>query len=74
MGQLDDGPVGPADVLARAALGAQARDHLDDEVDLVGQQGVQVHEGIAAQRGQFDVGGEMRVVGQTPTVAVEQFP
>ncbi len=36
--ELDDGAVGAADVLARAALGAEPRDDLDDEVDLVGQQ------------------------------------
>ena len=33
--ELDDGAVGAADVLARAALRAKAGDDLDDEVDLV---------------------------------------
>ena len=35
LGELDDGAVGAADVLACTALGAQARHDLDDEVDLV---------------------------------------
>ena len=45
--ELDDGAVGAADVLARAALRAQARDDLDDEVDLVRQQRVEVDEALA---------------------------
>jgi hypothetical protein len=42
--ELDDGAVRAADVLAGAALRAQARDDLDDEVDLVRQQRVEVDE------------------------------
>ena len=38
LGELDDRPVRPADVLARPTLGPQAGDDLDDEVDLVGEQ------------------------------------
>jgi hypothetical protein len=48
--ELDDGAVRAADVLARAALGAKPRDDLDDQVDLVGQQRVEVDEASARAR------------------------
>ena len=38
LGKLNDGSVGAADVLGCAALGAESRDNLDDEVDLIRQQ------------------------------------
>ena len=64
LGQLDDGAVGAADMLAGTALGAQTRDDLDDEVNLVGQQGVEVDECLGGQLRQLDVGGETGVVGE----------
>ena len=47
--ELDDGAVRAADVLARAPLRAQARDDLDDEVDLVREQRIEVDEGCRAR-------------------------
>ena len=46
LGELDDRAVGAADVLAGAALRPQAGDDLDDQVDLVGQQRVEVDEAL----------------------------
>ena len=43
--------------LARAALGAQPGDDLDDEIDLVGQQRVEVDEAIVRDLWKFDVSG-----------------
>ena len=50
--ELDDRAVGPADMPAGAALGPQAGHHVDDQVDLVRQQGVQVDEASAGQLGE----------------------
>ena len=52
LGELDDGAVGAADVLAGAALRAEAGDDLDDEVDLVREQRVEVDERLALELGQ----------------------
>ena len=60
-------------MLARAALRAQAGDDLDDEVDLVGQQRVEVDEAVASQLGQLDVGGEPRVLREPAAVLVEEL-
>ena len=61
-------------MLARAALRAQARDDLDDEVDLVRQQRVEVDEALARELRQLDVGGEPRVLGEAAAVLVEELP
>ena len=73
LSELDDGAVGAADVLASAALRAQARDDLDDEVNLVGQQRIEVDEAVARQFGQLDVGGEPGVLGEAAAVLFEQL-
>ena len=61
LGELDDRPVGAADMLAGASLGPQAGDDLDDEVDLVGEQRIEVDEPLGGQLGEADVGGQVRV-------------
>ena len=61
-------------MLARAALRAQARDDLDDQVDLVRQQRIEVDEAVARQLGQLDVGGEPGVLGEPAAVLVEELP
>ena len=71
--KLDDGSVRAADVLARAALCAQARDHLDDEVDLVRQQRIEVDEAVASELGQLDVRGEASVLHEPAAVLVEEL-
>ena len=58
LGELDDRPVRPAYMLADAALSPQAGDHLDNEVDLVGQKRVEVNESLGGQLGEADVGGQ----------------
>ena len=40
--QFDDRTVGASDMLAGAALHAQARDHLDNDVNLIGQQRIEI--------------------------------
>jgi hypothetical protein len=49
--ELDDCSVRAADVLAGTALCAQARDHLYDQVDLVGQQRIEVDETVSRKLG-----------------------
>ena len=71
LGELDDRPVGPADVLAGAALRPQAGDDLDDEVDLVGQQRVQVDESLGGQLGEADVGSQVRAAREAASVLLE---
>src|SRR5260370_1839635 len=71
--EFDDGAVCATDVFARATLRTEPGDHLDDEVDLVGQQRVQVDEAVARELGQLDLRGEARVLGQAPSVLVENF-
>ena len=72
LGQLDDRAVGAADVPAGAALGAQARHDLDDQVDLVGQQRVEVDEGLSVDVRQPDVGLDARVLEKPAAVRFEQ--
>ena len=73
LGQLDDGPVGPADVATRATLRPQAGDDLDDEIDLVGQHGVQGDESIGSEGRELDVGGDLGVVGQPAAMVLKQL-
>jgi hypothetical protein len=63
LGELDYRAVRAADMLARAALRSEARDHLDDEVYLVRKQRIQVDEVFARQLRKADVGSEPRVLG-----------
>ena len=53
--KIDDGAVRSADVLAGAPLRSKTRNDLDDEIDLVREQGVQVDETVARQLGELDV-------------------
>ena len=73
LGQLDDGAIRATHVLARSALGSQARDDLDDEVDLVRQKRIQVDERLGGEFGQLDVGRETRVVSQAAPVLREEL-
>jgi hypothetical protein len=41
LGELDDGAVGPADMMAGATLRAQTRDDVDDQIDLVRKQWIE---------------------------------
>ena len=52
LGELDDRAVGAADMLAGAALRPEARNDLDDQVDLVRQQRVEIDEGLSVELGQ----------------------
>ena len=61
-------------MLARAALCAEARDHLDDEVDLVRQQRIEVDEAVASEFGQLDVRGQASVLHEPAAVLVEELP
>src|SRR5581483_6661754 len=72
LGNLDDGPIGTADVLHGPALRAQARDNLNDQVDLVRQQWVEVDERFGGQRRQGDIGCEAGVVSQPTPVPLEK--
>ena len=69
LGELDDGRVGPADVFGRAALGAEARDNADDEVDVVREERVELDEPLGGELGEPDVGRELGVLGE-PAVVV----
>ena len=71
LGELDDGAVGAADVLAGTALGAQAGDDLDDQIDLVREQRVEIDEGLGGQLQEPDIGRHAGVVGQPPAVLGE---
>ena len=71
LGELDDGPVGAADVFARAALNAEAGDDLNDEIDLVRQQWIEIDERLARHLGELDVGSEPGVLGEACAVLVE---
>ena len=73
LGELDDGAIGAANVLARSALRPQPRDRLDDEVDLVGHQRIEIDEALRRQLGQLDVGREPRVVGEAAEVLGEEL-
>ena len=73
LSELDDGAIGTADVFARTALRPQPRDHLDDEVDLVGHQRIEVDEVLCRQLGQLDVGREPGVVGEAAAVLGEDL-
>ena len=68
--KLDDRAVRATNVLGRTSLRAEARDDLNDEVDLVGQERVQVDEAVARQFGQLDVGREPRVLGQAASMLI----
>ena len=61
LGELDDRAVGAADVPAGAALRPEARDDLDDEVDLVRQQRIEIDEGLSVDLGQPRCPRSMRV-------------
>ena len=71
--QLDDRAIRAADVLARAARRPQARDDIDDEVDLVREQRIQVDERLGRKLGEADVGGQLRGVREPATVLREQL-
>ncbi len=73
LGQLDDRAVGAADVAAGPALGPQAGNDVDHQVDLVGQHGIEVDERLAGQLRQADVGRKGRVGGKAATVPLEQI-
>ena len=74
LGELDNRPVRPAHMLADPTLGPQAGDDLDDEVDLVGQERVEVDEPLGGQLGEADVGGQVarcrRVVPGSPRTSL----
>src|SRR5579884_1161833 len=72
--ELDDRAIRAAYMSARAASRPQARDHIDDQVDLVGQQRVEVHERLGRKLRQADVGGQLRGVREAATVLGEQLP
>ena len=73
LGELDDGAVRAAHVLARAALRAKPRDDLDDQIDLIRQQRIEIDETVTRQLGQLDVGGEARVLREPSAVLVEEL-
>src|SRR4051794_37345603 len=66
--KLDNRAVGTADMLARSSLGAEPGDDLDDQVNLVGQERIEVDERLALQRGQGDVCAKSCMCGELPTV------
>ena len=72
LGELDDGAVRPAHMPAGPTLGTKPRDHLDDQVDLIGKQRVEIDEGLGGELRQLDVRGEPRVVGEPPAVLGEE--
>ncbi len=60
-------------MLARAALRAKPRDDLDDQIDLIGQQRIEIDEAVTGQLWQLDVGGETRVLREPASVLVEEL-
>ena len=72
LGELDDGAVCATHVMRGPPLRAQPRHDVDDELDLVRQQGVEPEEGIGRQLGQADVGADGGAGGQASPVGVEQ--
>ena len=73
LGQLDDRPVGTAELLAGTPGEAQTRHHLNDQLDLIRQQGVEGREAFGAQLGQANLGVELGVGGQAALVLLEQL-
>src|SRR5262249_547879 len=71
--ELDDRAVRPADVLARAARRAQARYDVDDEVDLVGQQRIQVDERLGREPWEADVRCQLRRIRESPAMLREEL-
>jgi len=71
LGELDDGAVGAADVATCAALGAQARNDVDDQLNLVRQERVKGDEGISSEVGQAVIGADGGALGQASTVGFE---
>jgi hypothetical protein len=74
LSQLDDRAVRAADMAAGAALCPQARHDLDDQFDLVGQQRVEVDEGLSVDLWQPDVGPDARILDEPAAIRVEQRP
>ena len=60
-------------MLARASLRPQARDDLDDEVDLVGQERIEIDKAVAGELRQLDVRRQPRVLGEPPAVFVKEL-
>ena len=64
--------VGAADVLVGAALGPEARDDLDDQVDVVRKQRVEVDERHRVELPEADIGGQPGVVCEPTAVLGEE--
>jgi hypothetical protein len=71
--QFDDGTICAAHVLASAACCAGTRDYIDNEVDLIGQKGIEIDERRGRQLRQFDVSGKTRMIGKSTAVLGEDL-
>ena len=70
--KLDDSAVRSTDMPARAALRAKARDHLDDQVELIRQQRTEIDKDVMGKLGQLDVDSETRVFREPASVHVKE--
>src|SRR5712691_9471700 len=70
--EFDDGTIGTAYVLARPALSAQARDDLNNEINLIGQQWIEIDEGGGRELRERNIGREPCMVRQAAAVLREE--
>src|SRR5690606_36241875 len=71
--ELDDGAVRTTHVSARASLGAEAGNDLDDQIDLIGEKRIQLGKGLCVERNRVEPPADLRGLRELPPVLLEEL-